>query len=70
MSKTRIYTVLDEDTDKRRLVRATNNAQAVRHVTSNRFAAAVTPQEQLVRLLGEGVEIEDAKAEPQQEGAQ
>lgn len=63
MSKTRIYCVLDEDLDQRTLVRATSASQAIRVVTSPRFAAAVATQEQLVRMLGEGETIRDAASE-------
>jgi hypothetical protein len=65
MSKTRIYCVRDNDGGDSFLVRATSSAQALRHVTSPRFAATVATQDQLVRLLGEDVEVEDATAEPQ-----
>lgn len=65
MSKTRIYTVHDEDLDQRVLVRAISASQAVAYVTRPRFAAAVATQDQLVKLLGEGQDVKDATAEQQ-----
>lgn len=67
MSKTRIYTVHDEQTDERFLVRARSAAHAVHHVTRPRFAASVSPQEQLVHLLSQGVQVQDAGADPEGE---
>lgn len=66
MSNIRIYLVTDTDTDDKRLVRATSRAQAIAHASA-RFGAAVATQEQLVRALDEGVEVETAakaKGEP------
>ena len=59
MTATRIYTVTDGDTDEKYLIRAASQAQAIAHV-SRRFRAAVASQEQLVRLLDEDVQVEDA----------
>lgn len=66
MTQTRIYTVTDGDTDEKYLVRAASVAQAVAHV-SKRFRAAVASQDQLVKLLGDGIEVEDYKPAKQGE---
>jgi hypothetical protein len=60
VTQSRIYTVTDGDTDEKHLVRAASVAQAVAHV-SKRFHAVVATQDQLVALVGEGVEVEDYK---------
>lgn len=46
-----------------RLVRASTQAQAVRHVVRNTFTAEVATQEQLVDLMTVGVRVEDAGEE-------
>lgn len=68
MSKTpsRIYRIDDGHSD--RLVRATSQAQAIRHVASG-FAVRVATQDDIANLVGEGCKVETAGAEPQQ-GAQ
>ncbi|QEE24554.1 hypothetical protein CS053_08590 [Rhodanobacter glycinis] len=63
---TRIYAVTDGDTDEKYLVRASTTAPAIAHV-SKRFGAAVATQEQLVRWLDEGVEVETYRAAKQAE---
>lgn len=60
----RIYRVDDGKQD--RLVRATSQAQAVRHVASG-FAVRVATQDDIANLVGEGVKVETAGA---QEAAQ
>lgn len=63
MSKTRIYVITDlEDADNpssRRLVRAISAAQAIRHAADH-YTAAVATQDDLVRLVSEDVDVEDA----------
>lgn len=58
MTKTRIYAVDDGVTA--RLVRAPNAAQAINHVVRGRYTAAPATQDQLVKLIADGVEVEDA----------
>ena len=59
----RIYHVFDLETGSNRLVRADNQAQAVRHVVKGRFDVAVATQDVLVGLLTEGVGVEEAGTE-------
>lgn len=66
MSQIRIYAVTDGDTNEKYLVRASTTAQAIAHV-SKRFVAAVASQEQLVKFLDEGVEVETYKPAKQAE---
>lgn len=63
MSKTptRIYRIDDGKAD--RLVRATSQAQAVRHVTAG-MPVRVATQDDIAQLVGEGIKIETAAAEP------
>lgn len=61
---TRIYKIQDADSmadaGAYRLVRAATPAQAVRHVTRERFIANVASQDDLVELLGHGLVVEVA----------
>ncbi len=41
------------------LVRANTQAQAIGHVVRNRYGAEVADQETLVRLLADGVKVEE-----------
>jgi len=62
MTKARIYIVNNGSSeDAPRLVRAISRAHAIRHVTRP-FAAVVAAQEQLVRMLGDGIKVENAGA--------
>lgn len=65
---TRVYRVISAHGDK--LVRAGSQAQAIRHVVSSTFSARVATQDDMESMLGNGLKVENAKAEPQQEGAQ
>lgn len=57
----RIYFVVDTaEGGAELLVRATSQAQAIRHAARNRYRAAVAGQEEIVRLLGAGAKVEDA----------
>lgn len=56
----RIYAV--SGGEKLRLIRAPNAAQAIRHIAKP-YKAEMATQEQLVKALGEGVQIEDAKSD-------
>ena len=66
MTQTRIYTVTDGDTDEKYLVRAGTTAQAIAHV-SKRFHAAVATQDELVKLIADGAEVETYKPAKQAE---
>jgi len=60
---TRIYVVQDTETSEKALVRAANQAQALRHVVKNRFAVAMASQDELVSLLESGTTVETASTE-------
>lgn len=55
---TRIYLVTDVETNKHRLIRAGNQAQAIRYVAQTRFDIEVAGQDDLVALLTGGIPIE------------
>lgn len=55
---TRIYLVTDIETKRHRLIRAANQAQAIRHAAQTRFDIEVANQEALVSLLTHGVPVE------------
>ncbi len=55
---TRIYVVTDVETNKHRLIRASNQAQAIKYAAQTRFDIEVAGQEDLVSLLTNGVPIE------------
>lgn len=55
---TRIYVVTDVETNRHRLIRAGNQAQAIRHAAQTQFDIEVAGQEDLVNLLTNGVPIE------------
>lgn len=61
---TRIYLVEDTNIGAKTLVRANTQAQAVRHVTKERFEVTVADQETIVFMVGNGSRVEDAAAEP------
>jgi hypothetical protein len=63
----RIY-VVHEDGEAKSLVRARSQSEAIRHVTANRFEAIVADQDHLVRLIGDGIKVEEAKPAPEPEG--
>ena len=58
MSNTRIYLVAHGSIAH--LVRAPNQAQAIRHVSKGVFTCAVATQDDLVEYLASGADIEDA----------
>ncbi|MFT3806072.1 hypothetical protein [Arenimonas sp.] len=62
---TRIYVVTEtfEGGTNRHLIRAISPAQAVAAVTKPRFTAEVAGQDELVKLVGEGVKVKDAAGE-------
>jgi hypothetical protein len=57
-----IYVVTDIETSRHRLIRASNQAQAIRHAAQTRFDIEVAGQEDLVSLLTNGIPIELAGA--------
>ncbi len=60
---TRIYVVNDSRRDplRNRLVRATNRAQALRHVAQDSFTVDIATQNTLVFLVGQGVPVEECR---------
>ena len=50
-----------------RLVRALSPAGAVKHVTQSDYAASVATQDELIEGLLNGLVVEDASAEPDEE---
>lgn len=59
---TRIYMVTDVETSKHRLIRAGNQAQAIRYAAQTRFDIEVAGQDDLVSLLTIGIPVELACA--------
>lgn len=59
---TRIYLVTDVETNKHRLIRAGNQAQAIRHAAQTRFDIEVAGKDDLVSLLTSGIPVELAGA--------
>lgn len=55
---TRIYLVTDTETNKHRLIRASNQAQAIKYAASTRFDIEVAGQDDLVNLLTHGIPVE------------
>ena len=55
---TRIYVVTDTETNKHRLIRAANQAQAIKYAASTRFDIEVAGQDDLVSLLTHGIHVE------------
>ena len=58
-----LYVVTDTQTASTRLIEAPNPAQAVRHVTDQRFAAKAASATLVARLMSAGVKLESVKAE-------
>ena len=59
---TRIYLVTDVETNKHRLIRASNQAQAIKYAAQTRFDIEVAGQDDLVSLLTSGIPVELAGA--------
>jgi hypothetical protein len=55
---TRIYVVTDTETNKHRLIRAANQAQAIKYAAQTRFDIEVAGQDDLVSLLTHGIPVE------------
>jgi hypothetical protein len=64
MSKTptRIYVVKRQDDHKSRLVRATSQPTALRHVALDEYTVEVASQDDLVEAIGAGAQIEIASS--------
>jgi hypothetical protein len=61
MSVKRIYIVSRiGSTEDERLIKASNPAQALRFATKSQLACRVADQGDLVKLVGEGVKVEEA----------
>ena len=60
---TRIYVVTDVETNRHRLIRAGNQAQAIKYAAQTRFDIEVAGQDDLVNLLTNGVPIELATSQ-------
>jgi hypothetical protein len=63
MSNTRIYLVTDTESNVHHLIRAGNQAQALRHAARNKFDVEVAGQDDLVKLVANGHAVEDASSE-------
>lgn len=63
----RIYRVSSARTGDEWLVRAHNQAQAIRHVVKSEYRAAVAGQEDLIALLTAGTQVLDCNDEPELE---
>lgn len=66
-NETRIYVVTQKvdgsaKNDTQHLVRASSQAQAIRHVVGEQFTAEVADQDALVALVGSGKKVADATA--------
>lgn len=57
---TRIYLVTDRESQAKRLIRASSQAQAVRHAAQSRYSVEVASQDDLVQLLDAGQAVESA----------
>jgi hypothetical protein len=55
---TRIYVVTDTETNRHRLIRAANQAQAIKYAASTQFDIEVAGQDDLVSLLTHGIPVE------------
>jgi hypothetical protein len=63
-TNTRIYQVVHKASNTVRLVRATHQASALRHVSSDAYDCSVATQEDIVAAMEAGIRPEDVKAEP------
>lgn len=57
---TRVYLVTDRKTSAARLIRAANQAQAMRHAASDTFDISVATQNDLIELLHMDIDVEEA----------
>ena len=65
---TRIYLVTDRESQAKRLIRASSQAQAVRHAAQSRYSVEVASQDDLVQLLDAGQAVESAAQVAEAEG--
>ncbi len=69
---TRVYLVAPNRADseaapvQRRLVRATHPSHALRHVAADEYTVTVAGQDDLIALLGDGVQVEAIGHEQQE----
>lgn len=63
----RVYRVISARTGDEWLVRAHNQAQAIRHVVKSEYRAAVAGQETLIEMLTAGAKVLDSDDEPELE---
>lgn len=61
---TRIYLVTDTKTDEQQLIRAGNQAQAVRRAAQSKFSVTVASQDDLVTLIAAGAVVFTAGDDP------
>ena len=66
MATTRLYYVSGEGEEH--LIEAGSVAQAIRHVTANRFSASVPSAKAVAELMGKGLKVVVAKAAPEPDG--
>lgn len=59
----RIYLITDKVNNVNHLIRANNQAQALRRVANGQFETRVASQDALVELLGKGTTVQDATAD-------
>jgi hypothetical protein len=68
---TRIYLVTDTKTGEQQLIRAGNQAQAVRRAAQSKFSVTVASQDDLVTLIAAGhAVIVAGEDQPETEGEQ
>jgi len=56
----RVYVVRHKHTKVSRLIRSPNQAQAFKHINESDYDCHVASQDDCIRLVGEGVQVEDA----------
>jgi hypothetical protein len=62
-----LYVITDTANAKTRLVDAQNPARALRHVTSTQFGIKAASAALVAKLMGAGIQLETANAEPETE---
>jgi len=67
----RLYKIRDKETGITRLVESTNGPTGLRHVVADRFEVTVPSGIEVGRLVGDGIKVERAGAQPElpEEGA-
>lgn len=58
----RIYVVMNDSGDPF-LVRATSQAQALRHIAGRHYSVRIAKTTEIVDLMSKGTKVEDAKSE-------